>query len=273
MCLAGSLIMMCGHMIQAQSETSFPKSKADRPKGHCFFPMPPTKSGSAGNDLADDNVRSSKLNAPTRSTPARRTARNRAHLVLSVTLCACAFACSTQDEDSQQPRGQALSRSGASHDNQHGGTDADVGDEEGVTVSEYNKWLMLEQNWESAEDTRQNYMEGSQLRKTRDERHRERGMERQAASIEQMKQAKTKVEEHREQNLESGKVCVWPYAAPAAPGRQLGLSALLLPSTIDTWFVLFTLHSNARRLCATRCTAGKMHCSRSSTSGWSMASA
>lgn len=83
-----------------------------------------------------------------------------------------------------------------------------MADEEGVTVSEYNKWLMLEQNWESAEDTRQNYMEGSQLRKTRDERHRERGMERQAASIEQMKQAKTKVEEHREQNLEQGKVCL-----------------------------------------------------------------
>ena len=90
---------------------------------------------------------------------------------------------------------------------QTGANDADLGDEEGVTVSEYNKWLTLEENWESAEDTRQNYMEGSQFRKHRDEKHRERGMERQAKSIEQMKQAKGKVEEHREQNLEQGKVC------------------------------------------------------------------
>ena len=83
--------------------------------------------------------------------------------------------------------------------------DGEVGDEEGVTVAEYNKWLYLEKNWESAEDTRQNYMEGSQFRKTQDERHRERGLERQAASIEQMKQAKTKVEQHRQANLASGK--------------------------------------------------------------------
>ena len=89
---------------------------------------------------------------------------------------------------------------------QTGANDADLGDEEGVTVSEYNKWLTLEENWESAEDTRQNYMEGSQFRKNRDERHRERGMERQAKSIEQMKFAKGKVEGHRELNLEQGKV-------------------------------------------------------------------
>jgi len=63
----------------------------------------------------------------------------------------------------------------------------------------------LESNWVSAEDTRQSFMEGSQFRKTRDERHRERGMERQAASIEQMKQAKGRVEEHRQSNLDQGK--------------------------------------------------------------------
>lgn len=84
--------------------------------------------------------------------------------------------------------------------------DADLGDEEGVTTSEFNRWLVQEENWNLAEDTRAAYMEGSQIRKQRDELHRERGMERQAASIEQMKLAKGKVEEHREQNLEQGKV-------------------------------------------------------------------
>lgn len=90
---------------------------------------------------------------------------------------------------------------------QQGGSsgEGDAGDEEGVTTAEYNKWLTLESNWGMAEDTRQSNMEGSQFRKARDERHRERGMERQAASIEQMKQAKGRVEEHRQSNLEQGK--------------------------------------------------------------------
>ena len=88
--------------------------------------------------------------------------------------------------------------------------DADLGDEEGVTVSEYNRWLIQEDNWNSAEETRSAYMEGSQFRKTRDEKHREKGMERQAASIEQMKLAKGRVEEHREHNLEQGKVSAAP---------------------------------------------------------------
>ena len=83
-----------------------------------------------------------------------------------------------------------------------------------MTAAEYNKWLVLEGNWESAEATRQRFMEGSQLRKSRDERHRERGLGRQAKSIEQMKQAKGKVEEHREHNLEQGKVHDTPQLAP-----------------------------------------------------------
>lgn len=89
--------------------------------------------------------------------------------------------------------------------------DADIGDDEGVTLAEFNRWLVQEDNWQLAEETRESYMEGSQFRKTRDERHRERGMERQAASIEQMKVAKGRVEEHRQQNLEHGKVHTWIY--------------------------------------------------------------
>ena len=84
--------------------------------------------------------------------------------------------------------------------------EADLGDEDGVTLSDFRRWLVLEENWQSAEETRQLYMEGHQFKKERDDRHRERGMERQAASIEQMKVAKGRVEEHREHNLEQGKV-------------------------------------------------------------------
>jgi hypothetical protein len=84
--------------------------------------------------------------------------------------------------------------------------DGEMGDDDGVTLSEFNRWLVQEENWASAEEARESYMEGAQFRKTRDERHRERGMERQAASIEQMKLAKGRVEDHRQENLEQGKV-------------------------------------------------------------------
>jgi len=104
--------------------------------------------------------------------------------------------------------------------------DTEAGEEEGVTASEYNKWLHLEANWELAEETRHAHMEGSQVRKSRDERHRERGMERQAASIEQMKSAKGKLEAHRESNQELGKevrqnVQGWKQAASSQQQRWL----------------------------------------------------
>lgn len=94
--------------------------------------------------------------------------------------------------------------------------DADDADQNGVTVSEYNRWLVQEENWQSAEEARTQYMEGEQFRKLREERHRERGTERQANSIEQMKTVKAKVEEHRQANLEQGKVSTVP-AERAAP--------------------------------------------------------
>lgn len=91
---------------------------------------------------------------------------------------------------------------------------ADEPDEaEGIFMYEYNRWLTLEANWESAEATRHDYMEGSQFRKSRDERHRERGLERQSASIEQMKNAKGKVEQHREGNIQKGNVVRTDVAA------------------------------------------------------------
>ena len=109
-------------------------------------------------------------------------------------------------QDDGQSFGRNNAHALASKKGAEGKDDAEGGEEEGVFLAEYNRWLALEKNWESAEATRSMYMEGSQKRKSRDERHRERGMERQAASIEQMKAAKGKVEEHREKNLNDGKV-------------------------------------------------------------------
>jgi len=120
------------------------------------------------------------------------------------------------DYDADDGGRASLARQGTKGELASGG-DADAGEEEGVTVFEYNKWLHLEENWETAEEIRHANMEGSQFRKSRDERHRERGMERQVASIEQMKQAKGKVEEHRQANLDQGKtvrddVAAWKEA-------------------------------------------------------------
>ena len=111
----------------------------------------------------------------------------------------------TGDGDGGFGRNTSMPRPGKNESSLANANDGDAADDEGVFMAEYNRWLHLEQNWEAAEQIRNQYMENSQLRKSRDERHRERGMERQAASIEQMKHAKAKVEEHRENNLAQGK--------------------------------------------------------------------
>ena len=79
-----------------------------------------------------------------------------------------------------------------------------AGDEEGVLSAEYSRWLHLESNWEIAEDKRHQYMEGSQLRKSRNERHRERGQDRQQMAHEQMKAAKQMVENVAKKNMAQG---------------------------------------------------------------------
>ena len=91
--------------------------------------------------------------------------------------------------------------------NRRGSTSPEEGAVEDDTVStaEYNRWLYLEDNWDKAEDIRNQFMAGEQMRKERDEKHRNRGLERQAASIEQMKRAKGEVDQHRERNMTQGK--------------------------------------------------------------------
>lgn len=82
--------------------------------------------------------------------------------------------------------------------------DAALGDLEALSLAEYNRWLITESNWAMAEECRQAHIEGEQLRKQRDDRHRERGQLRQQDTVEQMKEAKTRVDAHRRTNLEQG---------------------------------------------------------------------
>ena len=129
---------------------------------------------------------------------------HRTHAVLTVRgVC---VAQSQEGEGMARNAGSSRQGSGKGGAQLANAKDADSAEEEeGVTTSEYNRWLYLEQNWESAEDTRHNQMEGSQFRKKRDEKHRERGQLRQSASIEQMKKAKECVDEVHKANLSQGK--------------------------------------------------------------------
>ena len=97
-------------------------------------------------------------------------------------------------------------------------TDAALENLDTMTTVEYNRWLVTENNWSMAEASRQQRIEGEQFRKTREDRHRERGQMRQQDTVEQMKEAKTKVDAHRRSNLEVGsavkrEVIAWNAAA------------------------------------------------------------
>lgn len=85
-----------------------------------------------------------------------------------------------------------------------GGEGEALGDLEALTTADFNRWLVTEENWASAEQCRQQHIEGEQFRKARDDKHRERGQARQQDTVEQMKEAKTKVDAHRRTNLEQG---------------------------------------------------------------------
>jgi hypothetical protein len=82
--------------------------------------------------------------------------------------------------------------------------DTPLSDIEALTLAEFNRWLVTEENWSTAEQVRQLHIEGEQFRKAREDRHRERGQVRQQDTVEQMKEAKTRVDAHRRHNLEQG---------------------------------------------------------------------
>jgi len=96
--------------------------------------------------------------------------------------------------------------------------DGPIGDVEALSLVEYNRWLVTEENWTMAEEIREQHVEGENFRKAREDRHRERGQVRQQDTVEQMKEAKTKVDAHRRFNLEQGSqvkrdVMAWKEAA------------------------------------------------------------
>ena len=75
---------------------------------------------------------------------------------------------------------------------------------EALTLSDYNRWLVVEEKFAVAEGVREQRQEGELFRKARDDRHRERGQSRQQNTTEQMKEAKTRVDSHRRANLDQG---------------------------------------------------------------------
>ena len=82
--------------------------------------------------------------------------------------------------------------------------DAALGDLESITLSDFNRWIVTESNYLSAQEIRDQSEQGRQFRKARDDRHRELGQLRQQDTVEQMKEAKTKLDAHRRANLEQG---------------------------------------------------------------------
>lgn len=101
-----------------------------------------------------------------------------------------------EQDDDQDGRKKNLAASG--------GEGEALGEVESMTLGEYNRWLITEENWNNAEQIREQHIEGEQFRKAREDRHRERGQLRQQDTVEQMKEAKTKVDAHRRMNLEAG---------------------------------------------------------------------
>ena len=86
------------------------------------------------------------------------------------------------------------------------GSDEEIADDYATTTAEYHRFLIQESKWQQAEEARAAFMEGTQMRKERADVHRERGMDRQVAAMQQMKAAKSRVEECRERKLELAKV-------------------------------------------------------------------
>ena len=66
--------------------------------------------------------------------------------------------------------------------------DPPIGDIESLTLAELNRWRITEENWNMAEEVREQHIEGETFRKAREDKHRERGQVRQQDTVEQMKE-------------------------------------------------------------------------------------
>lgn len=77
---------------------------------------------------------------------------------------------------------------------------------EGITTkAEYNRWLISQEKWQTAEDIREQGKTGEEVIKERQRRHTTQGLSRQQAAAVQMKKASESLEAHREANLTLGR--------------------------------------------------------------------
>ena len=74
-----------------------------------------------------------------------------------------------------------------------------------TTKAEYNRALVRQENWASAEATRLASREGVEFIKERQRKHTTQGLSRQQAAAVQMKKASESLEAHRQQNLTLGR--------------------------------------------------------------------
>ena len=92
---------------------------------------------------------------------------------------------------------------------------------EGITTkAEYNRWLISQEKWQTAEDIREQGKTGEEVIKERQRRHTTQGLSRQQAAAVQMKKASESLEAHREANLTLGRsvyeeVAGWRMGAKA----------------------------------------------------------
>jgi hypothetical protein len=127
---------------------------------------------------------------------------------------------------------------------------------ESLTLGEYSRWVVTEYNWDVAEACREQHMEGEQMRKARDDRHRERGQIRQQDTVEQMKEAKTRVDAHRRANTGQGSnvkrdVIAWKEATNElkAEWAKFGASVRAAQQAVSSTEIRDALQASKKEKC------------------------
>uniref|UniRef100_A0A7S2H432 Uncharacterized protein n=1 Tax=Haptolina brevifila TaxID=156173 RepID=A0A7S2H432_9EUKA len=103
-------------------------------------------------------------------------------------------------------------------------------DEAIATKREYNRWLVTQENWQSAEDVRAQRKDAADRLEERERKHKTQGLSRQQAATAQMKKASEAVEEHREENLTLGRqvaeeITIWKKGAEAQQQAYIAYGA------------------------------------------------
>jgi len=94
------------------------------------------------------------------------------------------------------------------------------GGKEFTTKAEYNRALVRQENWSTAEQMRSESKQGEDFIKERQRVHTQQGLSRQQAAAVQMKKANESLEAHREQNLSLGRAVYEEVAGWRAGAKQ-----------------------------------------------------